>query len=114
VPNAFQYTNIDLQDIGIRSEAARGIVAGFSTAMPSLAEFWRFIEGALNDVPVLSAEIKQLAGELRQTRLDRANLVAAARATIAAHHDGESDPLSYLRDELDARASLPPDSRGRA
>ena len=37
------------------------------------------------------------------TRLDRANLLAAARATIAAHHDGEPDPLAYLRDELNVQ-----------
>ncbi len=35
--------------------------------------------------------------------MDRANLLAAMRATIAAHADGEPDPLYYLRDELNAR-----------
>jgi hypothetical protein len=36
-----------------------------------------------------------------------ANLLAAARAAIAADHDGEANPLGYLRDELDLRGQLP-------
>jgi hypothetical protein len=32
--------------------------------------------------------------------MDRANLLAAMRAALAAHADGDADPLSYLRDEL--------------
>ena len=75
--------------------------------MPTLAEIWRYLEDAFNDVPALAAEITRLAAELNNTRLDRANLLAAARATIAAHHDGEPDPLSYLRDELDAHTADP-------
>jgi hypothetical protein len=35
------------------------------------------------------------------------NLVAAARATLAAVADGEPDPLYYLRDELAATGHLP-------
>jgi hypothetical protein len=38
-----------------------------------------------------------------------ANLLAASRATIAAHHDGEPDPLGYLHDELAAHGQLPPE-----
>ncbi|MGH3702264.1 MAG: hypothetical protein ACRDRU_29670 [Pseudonocardiaceae bacterium] len=38
-----------------------------------------------------------------------ANLLAAARATIAATRDGEADSMYYLRDELDAHDQLPPD-----
>ena len=53
-------------------------------------------------MPALSVEVARLFAEVQHARLDRANLLAAARATIAAHHDGEPDPLSYLRDELDA------------
>jgi hypothetical protein len=50
--------------------------------------------------------------ELDDTRLDRANLLAAARATIGAYLDGESDPLCYLRDELAVRGQLPPNEGG--
>jgi hypothetical protein len=38
-----------------------------------------------------------------------ANLLAAARATVAADHDREQNPLSYIRDELDAHGQLPGD-----
>jgi hypothetical protein len=34
------------------------------------------------------------------------DLVAAARATLAAAADGEADPLYYLRDELTATGHL--------
>lgn len=108
------YTNLDLQEISNRNEEAARVLAGFSAGMPSLPEIWRFLETALADVPVLSAEVTRLAGELKNTRLDRANLLAAARATISAHADGETDPLSYVRDELNARQALPPNSGRRA
>ena len=36
-----------------------------------------------------------------------ANLLAAARATIASDRDGDPDPLAILRDELDAHGQLP-------
>jgi hypothetical protein len=44
-----------------------------------------------------------LAAELKEACLDLADMLAAARATLAAHADGERDPLWYLRDELGAR-----------
>lgn len=53
-------------------------------------------------VRILSAIITRLVAELEATRLDRANLLAAMRATLAAHAEGERDPLFYLRDELNA------------
>jgi hypothetical protein len=56
---------------------------------------------AITDIPVLLAEIARLALLLTWSRLHFANLLAAARATLAAHHEGEDDPLSYLRDEVD-------------
>jgi hypothetical protein len=100
---------VDLQEAATRNHAARRIIAGFSTAAPTLAEIWHQLEAALADTPVLSAEITWLRAELVGTRLDRANLLAAARAVITAHLDGEPDPLSYLRDELQARGQLPAD-----
>jgi len=70
------------------------------------AALWTVAE----DVPVLLAEIERLARLLSRTRWDFANLLAAAHATIAADKDGESDPLTYLRDEADQhRAWVPPD-----
>jgi hypothetical protein len=104
---------VDLQEAATRNHTARRIVAGFSTAMPTLAEIWQQLEAALADTPALSAEITRLRTELVGTRLDRANLLAAARAVITAHCDGEPDPLSYLRDELLVRSQLPADPRNR-
>lgn len=102
VPNTSPHSSVDLQEVANRNDAARHIIAGFSTAMPTLADIWRHLEIALNDTPVLSAEITRLTAELSDTRLDRANLLAAARATLSASLEGEPDPLSYLRDELTA------------
>jgi hypothetical protein len=55
----------------------------------------------VNDTVALSAEITRLSAEIEHSRLDRANLLAAMRAALAAHADGEADPMWYLRDELD-------------
>ncbi len=48
------------------------------------------------------AATERLAEALRADRIRHANLLAAARATLAADSDGEADPLYYLRDELAA------------
>jgi ABC-type transporter Mla subunit MlaD len=107
VPNIWPDSSTDLQEVANRNNAARQIIAGFSKAAPTLAEIWQQLEAALADTPILSTEITRLRDELADTRLDRANLLAAARAVISAHMDGEPDPLSYLRDELQARGQLP-------
>ena len=70
------------------------------------------VPSLINDLADLVAELTRLAGELDQARLDRANLRAAMRATLAAHADGEADPLWYLRDELHAAESAADASRG--
>jgi hypothetical protein len=112
VPDTPSNIHIDLEEVTTRNETAHHIVAGFATAMPTVADIWRHIETALNDVPELATELTRLSSELKDARLDRANLLAAARATIAAYHDGEPDPLSYLRDEVNAQIQV--DSRRHA
>jgi hypothetical protein len=107
MPNKPPYVNIDLEEITSRNDTAQHIVTGFATAMPTLDDVWRYLRDAFSDVPTLAAEITRLATELNDTRLDRANLLAAARATIAAYHDGEPDPLAYLRDELGPHTADP-------
>jgi hypothetical protein len=62
---------------------------------------------AVTDVPVLLAEIDRVRSLLALTRAQHADLLAAARATVAAARDGEADPLYYIRDELNARGQLP-------
>jgi DNA-binding XRE family transcriptional regulator len=54
---------------------------------------------------VMYDETAELRVVLALTRLAHANLIAAARATLAAAEDGEADPLYYLRDELHAGGS---------
>ncbi len=102
------HARIDHQEITTRSYTARHMVVRLSTAIPALADIWQYIDTALADTPMLSAEVTRLRAELDHTRLDRANLLAAARATIGAYLDGESNPLCYLRDELAVRGQLPP------
>ena len=57
---------------------------------------------AIADIPVLLAEIERVLDLLTRARTEFANLLAAARATLAALDERETDPLSYLRDEVDA------------
>jgi hypothetical protein len=91
---------IDLQEVTTRNTDARAIITGFSAATPTLADIWHYVQTALDETPTLVDEVTRLRIYLADVRLDRANLVAAIRATINAHRDGEDDPLSYLRDEL--------------
>jgi hypothetical protein len=102
-----------LSVIYARNDNARRIIAGFMSAMPIASEMWEQVDHALADVPVMGAVITRLTAELANTRMDRANLLAAVRATVAAHADGEADPLYYLRDELDGRQARS-DGHGRA
>jgi len=83
-----------------RNETARHMIAGFAAEMPALADFWRHLDTALADNLTLSAEVTRLTAELAATRLDRANLLAAMRATIAAYADGEPDLLTCTASEL--------------
>jgi hypothetical protein len=89
--------------ITARNSMARDIVTGFASATPTLAAAWRTVGAALADCDALAADVARLSAELADARMDRANLLAAMRATIAAHANGEADPLYYLQDELDAR-----------
>lgn len=96
----------DLQEAISRNDHARRIVTGFSRATPALADLWQQIDHSLSDVPVLIAGITRLDGQLHAVRLDRANLAAAGRATLAADRDGDPNPLSFLRAELAAQGFL--------
>ena len=69
------------------------------------------VPSLINDLADLVAELTRLAGELDAARLEGANLRAAMRAALAAHAEGESDPMWYLRDELDAPESAADASR---
>jgi hypothetical protein len=58
---------------------------------------------AVADLPLVLTEVQRLRRLLAWTRIEHANLLAAARATLAAQSDGEDDPLYYLRDEVAAQ-----------
>jgi ABC-type transporter Mla subunit MlaD len=91
---------VSLHAVYARNDNARRVVAGLSAATPALAEIWQQIDRALADVPALGAVIARATAALANARMDRANLLAAIRAALAASADAETDPLSYLRDEL--------------
>jgi hypothetical protein len=91
------YPDADLQEIATRHDSA-------TLAMGRLAR-------ALDTIPLLCAEAGRLRTRLARTLADLHNLIAAARATLGAHAEGEPDPLYYLRDELDAQGHLPPEHR---
>jgi hypothetical protein len=99
--------------ITTRNDIARDIVAGFAAVTPDLAGIWRILDQALTDLPAALADLSRAKTELEAVRLDRANLLAAIRATLAADAEGEPDPLGYLRDELDT-ADTPAGTRRRA
>ncbi|NRQ35769.1 hypothetical protein HII36_28625 [Nonomuraea sp. NN258] len=94
------YPDPDLQEIIDRNRTARELIATFARSTATLSDLWQHVTAALGDTPVLITEIFRLRSTISKTRLSRANLIASIRATLAAHADGESDPLSYLRDEL--------------
>jgi hypothetical protein len=101
MPETSPASTINLLEVSTRAESARRVITGFSRAIPNLADLWQQVTHSLSDIPILITEITRLGGELASVRLDRADLAAAGRATIAAWHDGEPDHLSYLRGELD-------------
>jgi hypothetical protein len=111
MPDAPRNTrSIDLPEVTTRNRIARHLTEEFSAQFPD--SIWHYLATAFADIPALSAEITRLRGELAGARLDHANLAAAARAAIAAHHDGEPDPLSYLRDELHVQGQDTSGGRG--
>lgn len=101
-----QVIKVPLQEANARAGAAARIVTGFSRAMPGVGDLWQQITHSLSDVPILTTELARLQAELVSARLDRANLAAAGRATMAAYRDGDPDPLFYLRDELAAQGFI--------
>ena len=86
-------TSINLHVIYVRNDNALRIIAGFRATLPAMSEIWEQVDRALADVPAMGAVIARLTAELAGSRMDRANLLAAMRATVTAQADGEPDPL---------------------
>lgn len=68
---------------------------------------------AIADIPALLTEIERLTELLSRSRWDFADLLAASRATIAADHEGEADPISYLRDAVTEHRPWPLSTEGQ-
>ncbi|MFG1880260.1 hypothetical protein ACGFIV_36075 [Sphaerisporangium sp. NPDC049003] len=103
MPYTNPYPDPALQEVIARNHTARQLINAFSSTTLTLADIWQHVTTALDDTLSLAAEIAKLRTELARTRRRRADLIAAARATLSAHHDGETDSLFYLRDELTAQ-----------
>lgn len=68
---------------------------------------------AIADIPVLLAELDRALSLATEARTQFANLLAAARAAVAAEDGGEDESLYLLRDELAAHdATVPPEEFG--
>jgi len=106
MPNNAPHSVIDIPEVMSRNMAARDIVSGFASAMPTLSLAWHHLQAALADTRDLAAEVARLSAELAAARLHHANALAAMRATIGAQRDGEPNPLYYIRDELSAPQNL--------
>ena len=89
----------DLQEVANRHDTATALVDTLTRA--------------LDTIPLLSAEVARLRRRLATLLNDFNNLLAATRATLSAHADGEEDPLYYLRDELHAQGKLRTEQRDR-
>ena len=100
-------------EITRRNDVSRDIIAGFAAVTPTLAGVWQLIDAALADLPAVLADLQRARAELEAVRLDRANLLAAIRATLTADAEGEHDALGYLRDELDSTGA-PAETRRHA
>ena len=104
------YPDIDLQEAAETYTAAQ---------RSRLAKIWfrtpagRETSNALALIPGLASQLKRIREHLARTLTDLGNLTAAARATLGAQRDGETDPLYYLRDELQAQGQLPADEQER-
>ena len=92
-----------LQEVDARADTAHHIINGFALAIPTLADLWRQIDNSLSDISALVTALRTQHAALTACRLSRANLAAAGLASLTAWHNGEPDPLSYLRDELTAQ-----------
>lgn len=103
--NRLPYPDPALQEVLDRNRTAQEVIDTFARSTATLTDLWQHVTTALQDKPVLVAEIMRLRAEISRTRLGRSNLIAAMRAALHAEMDGEPDPLSYLRDELADQAT---------
>lgn len=104
------YPDVDLQEVAKTYDQA---ATAARLSRLDRTDSGRTIIRALDLIPALAAHVARLRRRLGRAIADLGNLTAAARATLGANRDGETDPLYYLRDELRAQGSLPPDEPER-
>ncbi|MEO3798282.1 hypothetical protein ABGB14_49505 [Nonomuraea sp. B10E15] len=109
MPHRHPYPHTDLQGAAHRNTTAAQLLTALTRDPSPLLPLWEYVLAALDDIETLIDEVTGLRAELASVRYQRANLLAAIRATLAAHHDGDDDPLYYVRDEL--HAQMPADHR---
>jgi hypothetical protein len=103
------YPIVDLQEVASQHDDAVSAIRSHRPIRQWVkTKTGRRLTKALGTIPLLCDEVTRLRDRLARTVADLQNLVAAARATLGAHADGEDDPLYYLRDELEAQGQLPP------
>ncbi|MFC4007960.1 hypothetical protein ACFOY2_12055 [Nonomuraea purpurea] len=105
MPNHHPYPHTDLQEVSSRNQTAAQIMTALARAPLPVQLMWAQVIAALADIDALIDEVTGLRAELTSIRHQRANALAAMRATLAADRDGDDDPLYYVRDELDAQAN---------
>lgn len=103
MPNRHPYPHIDLQEVANRNYTAAQLLAALTRDPLPLLPIWAHVIAALDDIESLIDEVTGLRAELASIRHQRANALAAMRATLAANRDGDDDPLYYVRDELHAQ-----------
>ena len=64
MPNNTPYSAIDIPQVMSRNLAARDIVSGFASAMPTLSVVWQHLQAALADTWDLATEVTRLSAEL--------------------------------------------------
>ncbi|MBB5082995.1 hypothetical protein [Nonomuraea endophytica] len=97
------YPDADLQEVLSRNHTAAHLLTALARATPAHSPIWDHLHVALVDTRTLLDEVAGLRAERAADRRRRADLIAAMRATLAAHAEGERDPLFYVRDELHAQ-----------
>src|SRR5271165_6525529 len=69
-------------EVTTRNDITRDLIAGFAAVTPNSAGVWRYVDRALAYAPATPAELDRVQAGLEAVRLDRANLLAAIRATL--------------------------------
>ena len=100
------------QTIGPDEARRRHAQAASALRHSPLACVWRRTRAGRATLTVL-ADVPPLCDRLDRLRRRHQDLEAAARATLAAHAEGETDPLYYLRDELGAPVLWPSEAEAR-